>query len=115
MSDDVVTVGGYEDVLGQDGLSTQDELAIVDALSTADDDQLVVWVPDWLAAENDLEAAGSSDQVFVGSVGHRTKKAILLEQPPVEDWIPKSQAVLFERAPDATLSTPQQTLGGEQA
>ncbi|UHQ96413.1 hypothetical protein [Natrinema halophilum] len=111
MSDEIVTVGSYSDVLGHDDLSSKDELAVVDALNSATGQELVVWIPGWLASEKSLEAAGSSEQVFVGTVERETEKAWqLVQDDRTDDWIPKSQGVVFERAPDATLTTPQNRL-----
>jgi len=110
-SAEIVTVGSYDDVLGTNKLSSKDELAVVDALADTRSGEIVVWVPEWLAEEKSIEAASSSDQVFAGVVDHETEKAWLIVQPGgAEDWIPKSQGVVFERAPDTTLSTPQQRL-----
>ncbi|SEU00871.1 hypothetical protein [Natrinema hispanicum] len=114
MSDAPVVVGGYSDVLGYDELSSKDELAVVDALADTRSSEIVVWVPEWLGEEKSIEAASSSDQVFAGVVDHETENAWLIVQPGgAEDWIPKSQGVIFERAPDATLPTPQRRLDNQ--
>lgn len=114
---EIVTVGSYSDVLGHDEISAKDALAVVDALNESSEGELVIWVQEWLVAEKSLEAFGASDQVYVGVVDDESEKAWQLVQDGTSDWLPKSQATAFERAPDAVLTTPQNRLDewGESA
>lgn len=109
MSDRIIVVSGYADVLGHNDLTAREELATVDALNNIADDELVVWTPEWLADKKSLPPVGSSNQVFAGTLKHETEKAWLFVQPDgTEDWLPKSATVAFERAPGVELSTPKQ-------
>lgn len=84
--------------------------------------EFVVWLPEWLTDDKEIEPVGGSQQLFVGNVFDHSKKAWLVKQPQYtgqpDSFIPKSQAVIFER-PQGTdrIETPQAGLssfGGEQ-
>lgn len=122
MSDHITTVRGYADLASDGSLRGDDPDTIARELGDVggDDEYVVAWLPDWLAAEKELSTVGRSDNVVSGRVEHETGKALLVANNDGEAWLPKSVVRVFETADGADLEVPQVALsdwgeGGESA
>jgi len=96
--------------LDEDGdLSQRDADAIATALQSwgGHTHELVLWLPDWLAEEKDLEPVEHSDRVFTGICDHETEKAWCIKKKSRDPdvWVPKSVARAFRR--DAPIRMPR--------
>jgi hypothetical protein len=70
----------------------------------------VLVVEDWLVGDTAIESIDGERRIFAGRVERETEKAWLFATGQVENWIPKSQCLLFETETDDEIETPQQTL-----
>lgn len=74
----------------------------------------VLWLQPWLADDKALSYAPGDVTVAVVSVEKETEKAWCVSQEG-EEWVPKSQSVLFRRAEGVKkVDSQQQRLGGGQ-
>lgn len=120
---DAEIVEGYADLDQDEELSHRDVDAIANALQEwgGQEHELVFWLPDWLAAEKDLEPVEHSDRVFTGICDAETEKAWCINnksRPGSDVWIPKSVARAFRRG--GKIRIPQRGItdfgnGGESA
>lgn len=112
MVDVTVTVEEYADIQNE-GATLSDRDTIARCLQTADQHQLVAFVPRWLRDEKDVDA------VICQPIEHETEKAYLVEVSGRDVWLPKSVITRFVATTDATIRIPQRGLsefaGGETA
>lgn len=109
--DYVTIVEGYADLISDPKLPGDDPDIIARELQErTGEDQLVAWLPEWLAEEKDIGTVGRSDHVVSGRVDHETEKAYLLVDGRDEAWLPKSVIRVFRAAPGAEISIPQRGL-----
>lgn len=111
MSDRHVVVSEYADLDRAPDVSDRERQRVA-TIFTEQSWEYVVWVPEWLLDEKDIEAVESSDHLAVGDVGDYSEKAWSFGQPhrnqPRTQYLPKSQVVVFERARGVeTVATPQ--------
>lgn len=105
---DRVTVTEFDDVVTAD-LSRKEMESVARSLNAGVSSVLVV--EDWLVDEKDLETVEGEHRIYVGSVQRETDKAWQFSTGDIEDWIPKSQSLVFESDTDEEIETPQRGLG----
>jgi len=99
-----VTVEEYDDIDVEEA-TISDQDAIARCLQTADQDDLVAFVPSWLRDEKDVDA------VIHERIEHETDKAYLVDIGGRDIWLPKSVITRLVAAPGATIAIPQRGLG----
>lgn len=104
---DRISVGAFEDILAHN-LTPRESDGIVRALNAGAESVLVV--EDWLVEDKDIESIDGERRIFSGNVERETERAWLFATGHVEDWIPKSQSVLFVSDTDEAIETPQMGL-----
>ena len=87
------------------GMTPREACAVARGLNAGADAVLVV--EDWLVEDKDIESIDGEQRILSGNVERETERAWLFATPPVEDWVPKSQSVLFESDTDEEIETPQ--------
>lgn len=104
-----IQVAEYGDLARRTDISRREIDGAVHALNTTDDSVLVL--EEWLCGKKDLRALENERRLFVVTVLDETEKAWRVRTGERDDWIPKSQSVLLERAPDVDeIQTPTKTL-----
>lgn len=106
---DAILVKGYADLISDPKLEDNDPDIIARELQEhgGNDEYMVVWLPDWIVDEKDIEPIGRSEHVASGRVDHETEKAYLLVDGRNEAWLPKSVIHVFRAPPDVEISIPQ--------
>lgn len=99
-----VTVEEYGDINIEEA-TVSDQDTIARCLQTADQDDLVAFVPGWLRDEKDVEA------VIHERIEHETDKAFLVDIGGRDVWLPKSVITRFVAATGASIAIPQRGLG----
>lgn len=105
MSSDRISAETFDDISAH--LPPRESEGVTRALNAGAASVLVV--EDWLVDEKDLDPIDGQRRVFAGDIERETEKAWLVSTGSVEDWIPQSQAILFERGTDE-IETPQRGL-----
>lgn len=108
MSDDRISVETFDDIY-TDGLTPREACAVARALNAGAESVIVV--EDWLVDDKDIESIDGESRIFSGDVDRESEKAWLFATGQIEDWIPKSQSLLFETDSDEEIETPQYRLG----
>lgn len=123
MTDDTVTVHGFEDI--EEHISERRALDVVRVFNEGAETVMVV-EPWLLKQRSGLEEAGEqgivvddsgltpvdgTDNVFAGTIESQSEKAWLFATGEASDWIPKSQSVVFQRFRESKIETPQRGLG----
>jgi hypothetical protein len=103
---DRISVETFDDILAHD-LTPRESGGVVRALNAGADSVLVV--EDWLVEDKAIESIDGERRIFSGNVDRETERAWLFATGHVEDWIPKSQSVLFATERE-TIETPQRSL-----
>lgn len=113
-----IDVAGYDDLRGDQVLTSRQKDAVVDAL--AGDHEAVAYLEDWLVVEKSLfPIDGPVEQLFAGNVVASTEKAYLFnttaESDPDDaidgvDWIPASCSRIYEADDDVDDRTPAKSL-----
>lgn len=103
----IVQVESFTDI--SDRLPSREAEAVARSLNASSASVLVT--EDWIVEDKQIEAIDGEQRVFVGECERETKKAWLFATGETQDWVPKSQSVLFSAATTATIKTPQQQLG----
>ena len=83
-----VVVEDYDDI-DADGATASDRDAIARCLNNAGEDDLVAYVPRWLADEKDI------DTVIAEPIEYSSEKAHLVEIHDRDVWLPKSVITRF--------------------
>jgi hypothetical protein len=104
---DRINVETFDDI-HTGGLTPREACAVARGLNAGAESVLVV--EDWLVEDKAIESIDGESRIFSGIVERSTEKAWLFATGHVEDWIPKSQSVLFESDTDEAIETPQQKL-----
>ena len=99
-----VTVEEYDDIDVEEA-TISDRDTIARCLQTADQDDIVAFVPSWLRDEKDVDA------VIHERIEHETDKAYLVDIGGRDVWLPKSVITRFVAAPGVTIAIPQRGLG----
>lgn len=100
----MITVEEYDDIDVEEA-TISDQDAIARCLQTADQDDLVAFVRDWVREEEDIGA------VIHERIEHETDKAYLVDIGGRDIWLAKSVITRFVAAPGATIAIPQRGLG----
>lgn len=106
-STDPISVETFDDILAHN-LTPRESGGVVRALNAGADSVLVI--EDWLVEDKDIESIDGERRIFSGNVERETERAWLFATGHVEDWIPKSQSVLFESDTEEEIETPQMGL-----
>lgn len=112
MTDDIHTIGDYDDLVAVDAPSERERNQIANTLS--DGAPAVVWLPEWIVREDDKDLAPihSHPQLYAGTVMDYSENAYKLTQHDSGDFVPKSEAEVFRLADGvSTIETPQTGLG----
>lgn len=99
-----ITVEEYGDINVEEA-TISDRDAIARCLQTADQEDLVAYVPGWLRDEEDIGA------VIHERIEHETDDAYLVEYDGRDVWLAKSVITRFIAAQGASISIPQRGLG----
>lgn len=99
-----VTVTEYADIAVEES-TISDRDTIARCLQTADQGDLVAFVPSWLRDEKDLSTVVSQP------IEHETDKAYLVDVDGRDVWLPKSVITRFIAAPEASIAIPQRSIG----
>jgi len=97
-----VIVGGFGDIDDAPDLTGRDKHRVA-AIFDQEAWEFVVWLPDWVLEDKRLQTVSSSKNVVVGKLTDHSDKAWRIEQRHIRndvdgEFVPKSQAVVFERA-----------------
>lgn len=104
---DRITVNEFDDIVTKD-LSRKEMESVARSLNAGVSSVLVL--EEWLVEEKDLESVEGELRIFVGSIQRETDKAWQFSTGDIEDWIPKSQSLVFESGTDEEIETPQRGL-----
>lgn len=104
---DRITVNEFDDIVRRDR-SRKEMESVARSLNAGVSAVLVM--EDWLVDEKDLDSVEGEHRIYVGSVQRETDKAWQFSTGDVEDWIPKSQSLVFESNTDEDIETPQRGL-----
>lgn len=105
--EDRINVETFDDILAHN-LTPREAGGVVRAVNAGA--QSVLVVEDWLAEDKAIESIDGERRIFSGHVERASEKAWLFATGDVEDWLPKSQSLLFESDTDDEIETPQQKL-----
>lgn len=113
MTDRYHLVSEWSDIESAPDVSDRDKQLVATILSEQAWDH-IVWIPEWLLEDKDVETVESSDHLAVGDVDDYSEKAWKFTQPHLRDgyppklYLPKSQVVVFERVRGVEeVQTPQ--------
>jgi len=110
-----IVVGEYANIESAPDVDDRDKHRVA-TIFTEQEWDYVVWVPGWLLEDKDVETVEASDHLAVGDVVDYSERAWAISQPHLHtpestEFLPKSQAVIFERLPDVeAVETPQSGL-----
>lgn len=109
MSDGRIGISEYGDLARRTTLSVREVDAVVRLLNETSKPVLVL--EEWLCDKKDLRAVENERRVYSVGVLDETAKAWRVRTGDHDDWIPKSQSEVFERASGVSeISTPSKTL-----
>lgn len=110
-----VIVGGWSAIDSAPDISGRDKHRVA-AIFDQEAWEFVVWLPEWLIEQKKLQTVSGSESVVVGKISDHSEKAWIVEQRHIRngvdgEFVPKSQAVVFERAKGTeSIETPQSGL-----
>ena len=105
-----IAVATWDDIDAAPEVSGRDKQHVA-TIFTEESWDYVVWLPDWLLEEKDVETRGSTN-LLVGDLEDYSERAWRIEQRFRDDmdptaFLPKSRAVVFERVRGVeTIETP---------
>ena len=102
-------ISEYGDLARRTSLSVREVDAVVRLLNESDRPVLVL--EEWLCEKKDLRPAENERRIYSVGVLDETAKAWQVRTGEHDDWIPKSQSEVFEKAGGVgEISTPSKTL-----
>lgn len=107
MSVDRITVSEWGDV-ERSSLAGREAETVVRLLTGGRG--LVLVFEEWLAEKKDIRAVENERRIFDVSLLGESEKAWHVKTGDHDDWVPKSQSMLFERGSEE-IDTPTRTLG----
>lgn len=107
-SRDMIQVDSYDDLASHPRISSRGADVVAELLDEGIES--VIYVPGWMADDCDLTPVSGGKTLYVGTVEDYSEKAWQVTQSDgASDYLPKSEAVVFESATD-TIDSPQQGL-----
>ena len=111
---DHILVSDWEDIERAIDINERDKQRVATILSEQSWDY-VVWIPEWLLEDKNVETVEVSDHLAVGDIDDYSTKAWEFRQRHLTrngdypaDFLPKSQVVVFERGAGVdAIETPQ--------
>lgn len=105
-----IVIRDYGQLARDSDLTARETDTVARLLNETDAPALVL--EDWLCDKKEIRAVENERRIYSVSVLDETEKAWRVATDNFDDWVPKSQSEVFERARGVEqISTPTKTLG----